>query len=1571
MDESWIDSLFSLEDPEASSTSHASRGDSVADALGSLCLPDDRDLAPSADTGEDAGAATGPSVTKRGRRHGSTVPEMVRRQILEGPQPEDLSLSEKRRRAALAKWQKRKDAVTDPGATDTVADSGCRELVAVPAADARESRLVPYVHGYEPSSMSCTGQLERHLDLWNSVPNAKNSSLERFLVETATQTYVPKSFVAARHGKSGQTVRRRLRILAFVVVIARRFRSNRWLEELYSHLVDSFGVQTVVPLSWCVKYKCDELSLRVASKETSGSATDESKITKLLQVTCWWLAVFKLNLDSGVKYVRTQLRSPTTLRAIEKSSGSCTKRALERQVLIPRSVPNLFADRTRMPIADQHVANEAADLALWAADAGTSLDKYTCRAHVQHRIGELIGATQPSEARGILYISLSLNFSGKVALFKANLKSYITAKLKIYEYGYEGSGQAATEHREHVFRQYLVTEDARERCTGTRGEARLKKYHTTKRLWNGRYKNTQVIEHFCLGLGRCCNNRGQTLAHFHDWVDRYDLPALFCRSRWLGIEQAVDACGFLLMAHDVFSPVFRQTFAESQKPTANPPLALLDRDGDNDGDKEEIDNEDDGEVLIDGELNLPQPEKDSTQDVRQATYRANGMTFVNDCPHGRVWMFRSAIRLQQNSQKSLIRNSGKTFQRAELLRRAKGKSPCYIPLMACEGFFTNTSMIDFCATVMEAKHHSAIPAEYRTHELAVASCRMGLAGSAATYQLMLRPAGDNFGFKLLKRGTVAQRLCAIELVERYLHRPCTLKPFWYDHVKLHKADVDSLCGEDSLQKLEAHADFVEIENVSTEALNSTIRRFVARCVQQNILNLEDLNAQWALQQEKSDITGVWGIDKSVVLDPMGKDTKRTAKPQTGGGGGRCRAFVSRLSQMPEYKHSNGRVCFAKIMQKWKDEQENPTELSHGLDEQGKLATRARRQQVHKDAEQSKWDISAFGRLRPQTTEVATKKLEIDVKIDALESAAQQHVGDSQQLLALVAVHTNIHKSLLEAHDTGDLGQQLRAIHQLCRALAIRESRRDRLEEKEARAKLQEAELCEGVDLSKFRDEKKGSGVSVFKGTECVEVRPVLNVFKWSTERVAEINEKKQGFGPMAEKLWQEEHVLERDTGEKLDPLPKGFATPYCLSHGYGRCLCSGPGEILRLAKANLLKALVRLFPKDSQQRGWIRRGFIVLELVQDLKLWHVSLLYLKPRRLTLTRMVKTEETYFGRPTFRPEKNANGHFHHAIDFEALELSCDLTKSCSFALFKLLTFKDKFDGWYPARHLPIEALHHHVPALGGKDEFPFWKGAAEEIEEERERVRKSAEAERQKAEKALRQAAGLEPAPKPPKRPRQQRKPRSKPTAAPRSVQKPAAAPQVLALTDLSDQFENAAEVPTEQSGIETAVAEEEESNNDVEDQDREWGAMFPEAGGELERSEHNERPDEALDCFLSGSSCDEAPEVPPEKAVKTPAPPSPGASVAVSAKADDFDEDVGDGIFADDEGDGAEAAPKKLYGNSEDSSSSDAPKPVRKKQVKPCAEDATEDAPFGCKLRRYVYPDRREWVGYLVPGRVDD
>ena len=1068
---------------------------------------------------------------------------MVRRQILEGPQPEDLSLSKKRRRAALAKWQKRKDAVTDPGATDTVADSGCRELVAVPAADARESRLVPYVHGYEPSSMSCTGQLERHLDLWNSVPKTKNSSLERFLVETATQTYVPKKLVAARHGKSGQTVRRRLRILAFVVVIARRFRSNRWLEELYSHLVDSFGVQTVVPLSWCVKYKYDELSLRVASKETSGSATDESKITKLLQVTCWWLAVFKLNLDSGVKYVRTQLRSPTTLRAIEKSSGSCTKRALERQVLIPRSVPNLFADRTRMPIADQHVANEAADLALWAADAGTSLDKYTCRAHVQHRIGELIGATQPSEARGILYISLSLNFSGKVALFKANLKSYITAKLKIYEYGYEGSGQAATEHREHVFRQYLVTEDARERCTGTRGEARLKKYHTTKRLWNGRYKNTQVIEHFCLGLGRCCNNRGQTLAHFHDWVDRYDLPALFCRSRWLGIEQAVDACGFLLMAHDVFSPVFRQTFAESQKPTANPPLALLDRDGDNDGDKEEIDNEDDGEVLIDGELNLPQPEKDSTQDVRQATYRANGMTFVNDCPHGRVWMFRSAIRLQQNSQKSLIRNSGKTFQRAELLRRAKGKSPCYIPLMACEGFFTNTSMIDFCATVMEAKHHSAIPAEYRTHELAVASCRMGLAGSAATYQLMLRPAGDNFGFKLLKRGTVAQRLCAIELVERYLHRPCTLRPFWYDHVKLHKADVDSLCGEDSLQKLEAHADFVEIENVSTEALNSTIRRFVARCVQQKILNLEDLSAQWALQQEKSDITGVWGIDKSVVLDPMDKDTKRTAKPQTGGGGGRCRAFVSRLSQMPEYKHSNGRVCFAKIMQKWKDEQENPTELSHGLDEQGKLATRARRQQVHKDAEQSKWDISAFGRLRPQTTEVATKKLEIDVKIDALESAAQQHVEDSQQLLALVAVHTNIHKSLLEAHDTGDLGQQLRAIHQLCRALAIRESRRDRLEEKEARAKLQEAELCEGVDLSKFRDEKKGSGVIVFKGTECVEVRPVLNVFKWSTERVAEMNEKKQGFGPMAQKLWQEEHVLERDTGDKLDPLPKGFAQP--------------------------------------------------------------------------------------------------------------------------------------------------------------------------------------------------------------------------------------------------------------------------------------------------------------------------------------------------------------------------------------------------------------------------------------------
>ena len=83
------------------------------------------------------------------------------------------------------------------------------------------------------------------------------------------------------------------------------------------------------------------------------------------------------------------------------------------------------------------------------------------------------------------------------------------------------------------------------------------------------------------------------------------------------------------------------------------------------------------------------------------------------------------------------------------------------------------------------------------------------------------------------------------------------------------------------------------------------------------------------------------------------------------------------------------------------------------------------------------------------------------------------------------------------------------------------------------------------------------------------MQAVFNFLGWGAKRLAEMKQQKGTLLQSALQLWDKEHELETDKNEKLPKLPEGFAPTVCQLEGFGRCLCSGRGAILQLAKKRL------------------------------------------------------------------------------------------------------------------------------------------------------------------------------------------------------------------------------------------------------------------------------------------------------------------------------------------------------------------------------------------------------------------
>ncbi len=514
--------------------------------------------------------------------------------------------------------------------------------------------------------------------------------------------------------------------------------------------------------------------------------------------------------------------------------------------------------------------------------------------------------------------------------------------------------------------------------------------------------------------------------------------------------------------------------------------------------------------------------------------------------------------------------------------------------------------------------------------------------------------------------------------------------------------------------------------------------------------------------EKHDFADIWGACLAELKAEEDMSSMRIGEEpaaRQSRGGGRCRAFVSKLAKLPEYRKPNGKCDFAKIMLAWQSEMENPTGLLDGCTQAGQRGTFARRGQVSSGA--NLYQVSSFGSIHERAKKRSRTELQDGVvieQLDALNQASQgRQVESSDDVLALVA-HGDLKEAFFDlvlARQSDSIREKLAAIDHLSRKLAARQRAQDETFEAQHRQEMQEQPLpnidmkaLENACRCKFRVMQRDDA-------NLITVRPWVNLRRWAEDKVATMvkERNRKHLVVKAYQLWKQEHQLEPNP-EELGDIPADARPPYCSEVGFGTCLCSGNGHVHRLAKDRLANRLAKEFPKKSIERSWAKRGFLVIQL--NAEMYHISLLYLKPKRPTFTKVGGNGEVW-GRRCVIP-LTQGGKLLHYLDFSAVE-EHDLTYPLSFALWKLVHFKKAGDEvgipWVPSAKLTIEPYHEHSSRTTTST-FPFWKGAAAELEAE---AKEEEAKKRRDAARRERQAAGLE---EPKRRPRRKgNAPRPKP------------------------------------------------------------------------------------------------------------------------------------------------------------------------------------------------------------------
>ena len=221
----------------------------------------------------------------RGRPLGATAYEMARRRNLELPMPAlavppltvaevaaqdgpEAARSHHARLAADKRWQRDRQQRAD------VAQATEPSIGADPVSEGQLS-LVPYVEGAGagPLAVGTVTNVAGQLNVFAvSGEKPKDASVEQYIVTHFCHSM--SAIAAAEHqGKAARTMERRRRLLAFVLIVARRHFNNSFVSSFHEAVTTAFPGESK-PLYFVTKYKYDGMSAAVSLEELSKKRVD-------------------------------------------------------------------------------------------------------------------------------------------------------------------------------------------------------------------------------------------------------------------------------------------------------------------------------------------------------------------------------------------------------------------------------------------------------------------------------------------------------------------------------------------------------------------------------------------------------------------------------------------------------------------------------------------------------------------------------------------------------------------------------------------------------------------------------------------------------------------------------------------------------------------------------------------------------------------------------------------------------------------------------------------------------------------------------------------------------------------------------------------------------------------------------------------------------------------------------------------------------------------------------------------------------------------------------------------------
>ena len=239
--------------------------------------------------------------------------------------------------------------------------------------------------------------------------------------------------------------------------------------------------------------------------------------------------------------------------------------------------------------------------------------------------------------------------------------------------------------------------------------------------------------------------------------------------------------------------------------------------------------------------------------------------------------------------------------------------------------------------------------------------------------------------------------------------------------------------------------------------------------------------------------------------------------------------------------------------------------------------------------------------------------------------------------------------------------------------------------------------------------------------DTITVKVDMGALEFAARRVSLIGDSRGTFLLPALALWEKEHyVVKAADCASVSCTPQGFRPTHCSTYGHGRCLCSGRGFVMHLAKRAFAASVARLCPKGSEMRSLIQGSWLIVEV--EANLYSIAMMYFRPRRPTFVRMAWDTRLAWGRQTVKPVfVPGTTKFQCISEVDAVE-SWNLDGPLSYKLYRLVSLDSMLEDFTPAAKLCIEELG---PDLIENNPRIFWNGAQAELDAWKEEQRKARE------------------------------------------------------------------------------------------------------------------------------------------------------------------------------------------------------------------------------------------------------